>query len=169
MRKVLLLLAGAAVLCAPAVSVAGDSFARPAELAARQKGFRGESVSNLARMCRRRRNELTFGADHDNRTLDVSHGDRAAANTLGKCVSAIARRKPETGDKDSANQPEPDRSKNPAGDKSGRHHPSNPNPAWACKAMEANDLSHFQATYGTRPNAFGKCVSGKAEGKKAGR
>jgi hypothetical protein len=126
-------------------------------------------VSNLARKCRRRRNELNFGASHNNQTLDVPHGRRAAANTLGQCVSAIARRKPETGDKDSANQPEPDRGKDRAEDKPDKHHPSNPNAAWTCKAMEANDLSHFQATYGTRPNAFGKCVSGHAEGKKAGR
>jgi hypothetical protein len=129
-------------------------------------------VSNPARTCKRQRNELNFGAGHNNQTLDVSHGGRAAANTLGKCVSAIARHKPETGDKDSPNQPEPeshDRGKNRAGDKPDKHHPSSPNPAWACKAMEANDLAHFQATYGTRPNAFGKCVSGHAEGKKAGR
>jgi hypothetical protein len=40
------------------------------------------------------------------------------------------------------------------------------NPAMTCKAMQANDLTHFQTTYGTRPNAFGKCVAKQARNKK---
>jgi hypothetical protein len=35
------------------------------------------------------------------------------------------------------------------------------NRAMTCKAMQANDLAHFQTAYGTRPNAFGKCVSSR--------
>jgi hypothetical protein len=37
----------------------------------------------------------------------------------------------------------------------------------ACKAMQANDLAHFQARYGSRPNAFGKCVANHAKSKKS--
>jgi hypothetical protein len=45
------------------------------------------------------------------------------------------------------------------------HGKNSANPAITCKAMRANDLAHFEATYGTRQNAFGKCVSGHANAK----
>jgi hypothetical protein len=31
--------------------------------------------------------------------------------------------------------------------------------------MQANELAHFQTTYGRRPNAYGKCVSEHAHDK----
>jgi hypothetical protein len=31
--------------------------------------------------------------------------------------------------------------------------------------MQANDFAHFQTLYGTRPNAFGKCVAKAANSK----
>jgi hypothetical protein len=45
----------------------------------------------------------------------------------------------------------------------GSHRKDSANPAVTCDAMQANDLARFQTTYGTRPNAFGKCVARQAK------
>lgn len=38
------------------------------------------------------------------------------------------------------------------------------NPAKKCKAMKKNNPAGFTSTYGTKPNAYGKCVSTLAKG-----
>jgi hypothetical protein len=39
------------------------------------------------------------------------------------------------------------------------------NPAMTCKSMQTQDASAFNTAYGTRPNAFGKCVSSHTHSK----
>jgi hypothetical protein len=34
-----------------------------------------------------------------------------------------------------------------------------------CESVQSQDASAFNTAYGTRPNAFGKCVSSHAHGK----
>jgi hypothetical protein len=139
MRKVLLLLVGTAVLWVPAVSVAGDSS---------QSHDAKSYVSTPAATCQSRRSELNF------------------ANAFGKCVSEAAKHKDKRDDKDDAKSHDEDSAEND--DKDGDESPGKrrASPAMTCKAMQANELAHFQTTYGTRPNAFGKCVSKHAHGKK---
>jgi hypothetical protein len=171
MRKVLVLLAGAAVLWVPAVSVAGDSSSRPSTLAAKPRTSPSESVSKPASTCKSKRNDQNL-AGHNGQTLNGSHGRSAGANAFGKCVSAVAKRNAQIGGKHSTERPDGDsqdpRKNRTEEDSSDERHTNSPNPAWTCKAMEANALSQFQAAYGTSPNAFGKCVSGHAHGKRAG-
>jgi hypothetical protein len=88
------------------------------------------------------------------RTCKSEHGG-AGANAFGKCVSALAMLHAEKRGDDSDEKSE--------GEESAESHGhAGPNPAMTCKAMRAKDLAHFHAAYGTRPNAFGKCVSGHA-------
>ena len=157
MRKILVLLVGTAVLWVPAVSIAGDSSSSPSKPAAKARTPDAKSdeerdapgdVSNPARTCRSQRNGSNFAASHNGQTFSQFYGTNggkghgAGTNGFGKCVSTIARHKAESHDKKSAN------------------------PAMTCKAMQANDFAHFQTAYGTRPNAFGKCVAKQANSKK---
>lgn len=141
MRKGLLLLAGVAVLWVPAV--AGGSSRRPASKPAKTKASshnKGDK-SSPARACK-------------GQLGGKGHGG-AGANAFGKCVSRIARHKSERNGKDSAAESQ-DKDSAESQDK------HSANPAMTCRAMQANDLAHFQTTYGTRPNAFGKCVARQA-------
>jgi hypothetical protein len=142
-RKVLLLLVGAAVLWVPAVSVAGDSSQGPSKLTAKEEARDAKGGgSSPAGICQSTR-------------LHRTHGGRGGrANAFGKCVSTTAKHK--------------DKSEGGAkshGEESFKNHGDSANPAMICKAMRANALAHFQTTYGMRPNAFGKCVAGHASTK----
>jgi streptogramin lyase len=161
MRKLLLLLAGAAVLCLPAVSVAGTSAPTAAKLAAQacrsirahdgQKLFRqtyhsfagclnkdkpqaAQDISNAAKTCKalKKSDPATFQATYGTNGGNT-HG--AGANAFGKCVSTIAKQKAKDDAADSVAA------------------------AKTCKALKKSDLATFQATYGTGRNAFGMCVS----------
>jgi hypothetical protein len=177
MRKVLLLLVGATVLCAPAVSVAGDSTSGQSKSAVERETSRARE-SNPASVCKRERGATGFAASHNGRTFSRFYGTNggnergAGANAFGKCVSANARR--QGSEKDSAKATHlddpgerhgKDRDESRGDDSAERPGNDHVNPAMTCKAMRARDLAHFQRTYGMRPNAFGKCVSGHASGK----
>jgi hypothetical protein len=155
MRKVLLLLVGTAVLWVPAVSVAGDSSPSPSKLAAKAETSDARSDgSNPAGTCKGQRSGPNFAASHNGQTFTELYGTnggkgRGAANAFGKCVSTIAKAKSD--DRGSAESQGKDSAESHGNDSA--------NPAMTCKAMQANDLPHFQTTYGTRPNAFGKCVA----------
>jgi hypothetical protein len=157
MWKVLLLLVGTAVLWVPAVSVAGDSSPSPSKLTAKTERPDARSeVSNPASTCQSRRTELNFAASHGGGTFtqlygtDAANGRGGGPNAFGKCVS-VAKHKDKSDGEGSAKSQD------------GHSFP----PAMTCKAIRAKDLAHFQATYGRRPNAFGKCVAGQAHSKKS--
>jgi hypothetical protein len=158
MRKVLLLLVGTAVLWVPAVSVAGDSSpSQPPKLAAKKETPHVKSdASSPASTCKSQPNDSNFASTHHGQTFTQSYGTNggkgrgADANAFGKCVSTIATHKAESDSTDTAESEDKDSA----------------SPAMTCKAMQANDLAHFQTAYGTRPNAFGKCVAKQANSKK---
>ncbi len=155
MRKILLLLC-TAVLWVPAVSVAGDS--SPKTETPRVKS------ENPASNCKSERNGSNFAASHNGRSFTQFYGTNggkgrgAGANAFGKCVSTTGVHKAESDGKNSTKSHD----KNSAES----HTKASANPTMTCKAMQANDLTHFQTAYGTRPNAFGKCVSKQANTKK---
>jgi hypothetical protein len=139
-RRVLLLLVGAAVLWVPAVSVAGDSSPSPSKLTAKEEALDAKGGgSSPVGICQSTR-------------LHGTHGGRdGEANAFGKCVSTTAKHKDKSeGDAKSH------------GEESSKSHGDSANPAMICKAMRAKALAHFQTRYGMRPNAFGKCVAGHA-------
>lgn len=171
MRKVLLLLVGTAVLWVPAVSVAGDSSSSPSKQAAKTETSHGKSdVSNPANICESQRNGSNSAASHHGHTFSQSYGWNrskgrgAGANAFGECVSTIAKHKTERdgSDSDSADK---DSAEDHDEQSAGSHDKNSTNPAMTCRVIQANDVVHFHAAYGTRPNAFGKCVAGHANSK----
>jgi hypothetical protein len=172
MRKVLLLLVGTAVLWVPAVSVAGDSSpSQPPKLAAKKETPHVKSdASSPASTCKSQRNDSNFASTHHGQTFTQSYGTNggkgrgAGANAFGKCVSTIATHKAESDSKDSAESEDKDSAQGQV--KNNAESQGSASPAMTCKAMQANDLAHFQTAYGTRPNAFGKCVANQANSKK---
>jgi hypothetical protein len=173
LRKVLLLLVGTAVLWLPAVSIAGDS-SKPA--AKTENADVASKASNPASTCKSQRNDSNFGSSHHGQTFTQFYGtNRNGRNAFGKCVSTIAMHKAEGGgkgraesrDKDGPEGTDKAESRDKHSAESDRkdnesHGQNSANPAMTCKAMQANDLAQFRTEYGTRPNAFGKCVSSHA-------
>jgi hypothetical protein len=143
MRKVLLFIVCTAVLWVPAVSVAGDSSRSAASKPDKTEPSRKSDTSSPAKACK---SQLSG---------EKSHG--ASANAFGKCVSAIAMHQTPSEEKDSPESQDENSAES--------QHKNNTNPAMTCKAMQASDLAHFQTTYGTRPNAFGRCVAKQANNK----
>jgi hypothetical protein len=137
MRKVLLLMVATAVLCVPAVSVAGALSPSPSKPAAKTEtpGARNDA-SNPAKTCK---------------------GRGAGGSAFGKCVSTFAKDTPRNDGETNAERK--------ADDGAESHGRGTANPATTCKAMEASARARFQAAYGTRPNAFGSCVAGHANEK----
>ena len=157
MRKALLLVVCTTVLWVPAASVAGDSSPKlSSKLAAKTETSHLEGDANPAGTCKSQRSRSNFAASHKGQTLTQSYGTNrgkgrgAGMNAFGKCVSTGAMHKADSDGKDSAET----------------RHKDSANPAMTCKAMQANDIAHFQTTYGMRPNAFGKCVAKQANSKK---
>ena len=163
MRKVLLFVVCMAVLWVPAVSVAGDSSPNPSSKPAAKTETPHVTIENPASTCKRQRNDSNFPASHTGHSFTQFYGTNggeghgAGANAFGRCVSTTALHKAESEGKDRAK----------AHDKKSveTHAMASANPATACKAMQANDLTHFQTAYGTQPNAFGKCLSKQANSK----
>jgi len=156
MRKGLLLLVGIAVLWVPAVSFGGDS---PSKQAAKAQAPHPESAaSDPVKTCKSQVYRRNTG-----------EGRGAGANGFGKCVSTIAKHKAENDGEESAKSHDKTESQGDAGsegkDDVESQGKTRANPARACKAMQTNALAQFQTAYGSRPNAFGKCVSGHANGK----
>jgi hypothetical protein len=149
----------------PAVSVAGDSSpSQPAKLAAKKETPQVKSeASSRVSTCKSQRNDSNFASSHHGQMFTQSYGPNdgskgrgAGANAFGKCVSTIAAHMAQNDGKDSAES----EGKESEGKDSA-------NPAMTCKSMQSNDLTHFQAAFGARPNAFGKCVAKQANSKKS--
>jgi hypothetical protein len=153
-------------LWVPAASVAGDSSpSLSSKQAAKTETAQVKSdASNPAGTCKSQRSGSNFAASHNGQTFTQFYGTKggkgrgAGANAFGKCVSTGAMHKAESEGKDNAESEGKDSAE--SNDK------NSANPAMTCKAMQANDLAHFQAAYGMRPNAFGKCVAKQANSKK---
>jgi hypothetical protein len=125
------------VLWVPAVSVAGDSSPSPSKVTGKAEAPDAKS-----------------GVGNPASTCQSQRSERngrGAANAFGKCVSTIAKHK----DKSHREDSDKDQRKEGTG------------PAMICKAKQAKALAHFQARYGTRPDAFGKCVAERANSKKS--
>lgn len=158
MRKLIFLLVGTAVLCVPALSVAGTP--TPAKLATQtcrqiraqdgrqtfrqayhsfggclkqQKSNSKQDVTNAAKTCKAERSTdpVAFRAKYG---TNAGNANGAGANAYGKCVSTIAKQNAKSDVSDSVAA------------------------AKTCKTLKS-DLATFQATYGTGKNAFGKCVA----------
>jgi hypothetical protein len=166
MRKVMLLLVGAAVLWVPAASVAGESSSSPSKLTGKKEAPEAKSgVGNPASTCQSQRSERNFAASHGGQTFtqfygtDGGNGRGVGTNAFGKCVSAIAKHNDTSDGEDSGKSDGEDSDKS--------HRKEGTSPATICKAIRAKALAHFQTAYGTRPNAFGKCVAKQANSKKS--
>jgi hypothetical protein len=170
-------------LSVPAVSVAGDSSPNPSsKLAAETETAHVKSdPSNPARTCKSQRSDSNFAASHNGHTFtklygtNGGHGRGAGANAFGKCASTIAathkaesdgKDSTESQDKNSAESEGQDSPESQGKESLESQGKESTNPAMTCKAMQAKDLAHFQTAYGTRPNAFGKCVAKEANSNK---
>ena len=174
MRKLLFLLAGTALLCVPAVSLAANP--SPTKLAVQmcrttraQDGkqlfrqtyhsFAGclkqtksdarQDVSNAAKTCKAQRNDANFAAEpgHDGKTFQQFYGTNGG-NAHGAGKNAFGKCV-STIAKQNAKS---DVSNSVAGAKT-------------CKALKKSDPATFRADYGTGRNAFGKCVAKQSSAK----
>ncbi len=166
-RKFLFLLAGTAVLCIPAVSIAATtpSSANMAVKMCRslraQEGkhtfrlayhsFAGclrqtrpeakQAIKDAVSTCRAQRTDPNFAATHDGKSFNQFYGTNAA--------------KGQGADKNAFGKCVSSLAKQTA--------KSDVTAAIAaaktCKAMKQGDLATFQTNYGTNRNAFGKCVA----------
>jgi hypothetical protein len=171
MRKLIFLLVGTAILCVPAVSIAGTT-PTPAQLATQMcrqirhldgkatfqttyhsfagclKGQRSNSrqdVSNAAKTCKAQRSDPNFSTDHDGKTFAQYYGTNAGK---GKGAGANAFGK----------------CVSTIAKQNAQSNVSNTVAATkTCKTLRATDLSTFQSTYGPGKNAFGKCVRQQAK------
>lgn len=174
MRRALLLVIGIAILWVPAVSVAGDSSPSLSskKAAKTETPHRKSDASNAASTCRSQRNSSNFAASHNGHTFSQVYGTAGGtgANAFGKCVATNATHKVKSRGKDSAEgrsndsaeSDGNDRAESDGKDSTGTQGKNSANPSMTCRAMQANDFAHFQTAYGTRPNAFGKCVAKQA-------
>jgi hypothetical protein len=154
-------------LWVPAASVAGGPSPSSSKLAKTEATHAKTDASGPARFCK------------SHRSGGKVRG--AGKNVFGKCVSTIAMHKAESEgndsaesqdkdsaedlDKDSAESQDKNSGESQDKNSAESQHTNTANPAMTCKAMQANDLAHFQTTYGTRPNAFGTCVAKQANTK----
>ena len=174
MRKVLLLLVGTAVLWIPAVSFAGDSPSGPSKLPNKTGTYGVKSDVRKSATCENQRSDSSSVETHRAEARPV---DPSAA--LKGCSSTSASHKTERDHKDSADSGEDGsdsqaksvesngKSHGKSTESHGKGAESHGNPsnsAMTCKALEGTDSAHFQTAYGSRPNAFGKCVSAHAHG-----
>jgi hypothetical protein len=102
---------------------------------------RQQARSNAARDCRAERADQNFPAAHEGKTFEQFYGTGNGKNAFGRCVSQKAR-----ANKAEADQADQERI----------------NAARACRAEQRQDPDAFRQAYGSRRNAFGKCVSRKA-------
>jgi hypothetical protein len=152
MRKILLLLVGTAVLAVPTVSLAGHSSSSTSASGVATADATG-AAKNPTSICKTKSFAVNGGKNRG-----------TSANAFGRCVSTIAMHKAVSETEDTAKE-ETNTAGNDGSGSAENHGTPTANPAKTCKAMRANDAAHFQATYGTRPNAFGKCVASHAADK----
>jgi hypothetical protein len=109
------------------------------EEAAERRAARRKAMSD----CRAEQSDPNFAATHEGKSFDEFYGSgRNRSNAFGKCVSTKARENKQAADE--ADQ-------------------RRLNAARACRAEQRADPQQFATDYGTRSNAFGKCVAKKAE------
>ena len=166
MKKLLVAAALAAAAIAPAAALAADPAPADFKNAAKYcKEFKtGSGAANFATMFGTKKN--AYGkcvsqtakktATEDEAQAKQAHSQAVeecravktpgSKNAFGKCVSAKAKAKKAAADKEDEAQ-EDDRV----------------NAAKSCKAAKKDDAAEFAADYGTRKNAFGKCVSKTAK------
>ncbi len=102
--------------------------------------------TNAAKECRAERDDSGFAAAHGGKTFEQFYGTGSGKNAYGKCVSQKAKQhEAEADDEDEAQQQD------------------RLSAAKTCKAAKKSDAAKFAQDYGTRRNAFGKCVSRTAK------
>ena len=103
--------------------------------------------TNAAKECKAERDDAGFAAAHGGKTFEQFYGtNKNGKNAYGKCVSTKAKAmKAEADDEDSAEQKD------------------RVNAAKSCKAAKKQDPDAFADKYGSKRNAFGKCVSRTAK------
>lgn len=106
-----------------------------------------QARSNASRDCRAEREDPNFAATHGGQTFEQFYGTGPRGrNAFGRCVSQKARANEQAAD---------------AADR------ERVNAARECRAEQRSDPAQFAADYGTRRNAFGRCVSQKARARNA--
>jgi hypothetical protein len=115
--------------------------------AAKDEKQAAEAKTNAAKECKAERGDAGFAAAHGGKTFEQFYGtNKDGKNAYGKCVSSKAKQhKAEADDEDKAKQDD------------------RVNAAKQCKAAKKGDPDQFADDYGTRRNAFGKCVSSTAK------
>jgi hypothetical protein len=102
--------------------------------------------TNAAKECKAERADATFASTHGGKTFEQFYGTGKGKNAYGKCVSQKAKQhKADADDEDKAQQED------------------RVNAAKTCKAAKKSDPDKFADDYGSRRNAFGKCVSRTAK------
>lgn len=112
------------------------------KLAREEAAERKAARSNAAKDCKAEQADPNFAASHDGKTFAQFYEARNDSSAYGKCVSTKAR-----ANKAEADEADEDRE----------------NAAQACRREQKADAAKFASDYGTRKNAFGKCVSRKAQ------
>ncbi|HWH05506.1 MAG TPA: hypothetical protein VNT23_03590, partial [Gaiellaceae bacterium] len=128
----------------------GDTFAATYGTNADKSNAMGKCVSAWAKQsaaarkaahtaCKAEQRDPNFAASHDGKTFAQVYGNRKGSAAFARCVSA----------------------KQQATTASARK--ATVNAASLCKAERKADAAAFTAKYGTKANAFGKCVSQTAK------
>lgn len=112
------------------------------KLAREEAAERKAAKSNAAKECKAEQADPNFAASHEGKTFAQFYNARNDSSAYGKCVSTKAR-----ANKGEADEADEERT----------------NAARACRSEQKADAAKFAADYGTRKNAFGKCVSRKAQ------
>ena len=112
------------------------------KLAREEAAERKAARSNAAKDCKAEQADQNFAATHDGKTFGQFYEAKNDSSAYGKCVSTKAR----------ANKSESDEADE-----------NRTNAAKSCRAEQKADAAKFASDYGTRRNAFGKCVSRKAQ------
>lgn len=100
--------------------------------------------ANAAKQCRTERDDATFASSHGDKTFAQYYGtNHNGSNAYGKCVSAKAKAQSNSDEND--------------------HQDATVNAAKSCKAARKADADAFRNKYGSRSNAFGKCVSAQVK------
>jgi hypothetical protein len=116
-----------------------NAFGKCVSLVAR---FQSTAVVNAASACQSEVNDATFAATHGGKTFAQFYGTNAdLSNAFGNCVATKL------------------------GVATTKLQASLTSASKTCRAMRTNDPTGFRTKYGTRPNAFAKCVVAHTNGK----
>jgi hypothetical protein len=106
-----------------------------------------KAKTNAAKECKTESDDAAFADSHDGKTFAEFYGaGKTGKNAYGKCVSQKAQAKQAAADAEDAAQ---------AKDRISA--------AKSCKQAKKDDADQFGEDYGTKKNAFGKCVSRTAK------